>query len=434
MNEHGRDAGTAQIPAMRGAGRGATLPEKALSPLARGRDVVVLAPVSERQLADVVAAVLRRLPRGGKGPLVLFLSADKELAAAALRGLQSFEGPQAVPAVVLSEERAVRREAKDLEARPAAVVATPARLIDHIRRRQVCLSGIRCAVILEGGAQPPPEFRRDVQFIASKLPRRRQTVVVASGLTRESAAATYPLKRPVSIEPADLVPAPAPAPAAAPTRRASKDRQERSAVSTPIATGAASESRSGAAGTQPETHGAAGAAPSGRRPASIPDEKVLAQALETLLKTVRQSEDPDELNRYRQVFKRHVPIFMRSYVAAYLFKRSLDSFVGAPSNTAKLFVSIGKNRQVFAKDIIKLFMDRLGIQRSQIGEVKVLESYSFVDISLDHAQEAISKLSGINFRGRRLSVNLARKKGEGGDSAHGRPLRHHRGGQTPAEQ
>jgi len=33
-----------------------------------------------------------------------------------------------------------------------------------------------------------------------------------------------------------------------------------------------------------------------------------------------------------------------------------------------------------------------------------------MDISLDHASEAITKLSGINFRGRRITVNRARKK------------------------
>lgn len=185
-------------------------------------------------------------------------------------------------------------------------------------------------------------------------------------------------------------------------------------MSTPVKAAITSDSRPGAAPAQPQ----------GRPGAAIPDEKFLAQALETILKTIRQTEDADQLNRYRQVFKRHVPIFMRSYVAAYLFKKSLDNFVAAPSETTKLFVSIGKNRQVYAKDIIKLFMDRLGIQRSQIGEVKVLDSYSFVDIGLDHAQEAISKLSGINFRGRRLSVNLARKRGENGEAA-GRPPRPH---------
>ncbi len=360
--------------------------EKALPPMARGRDVVVLTGFAERQLPGFVAPALLSLAKAGRGPSALLLAADKKLTAAALQSLSAVAGPRPATVVALSEERAVRREAKDLAGRPDVVVATPARLIDHIRRGHVSLTGIRCAVILESAAEPQAEFRRDVQFIGSKLPRRRQTVVMAAGLSRESAASTYPLRRPVFIEPADLEPRPVPVSAK------ENPPQERKRVSNSVAAGAASETR--------------------RSPA-MPDEKVMAQALETILKAISEQENPEELNRYRQIVKRNVPIFMRSYVAAYLFKKSLDGFVAKPTDTTTLFVSIGKNRRVFPKDLIKLFMNRLAIQRSQIGEVKVLDSYSFIDISLDHAQEAISKLSGINFRGRRLTVNLARKKGEG---------------------
>jgi hypothetical protein len=390
--------------------------ETALPPLTRGRDLVVLARVHEQQLPAFLAPAILDLPRPGKGPCVLLLSADRELSAALLRCLRAFAGQRPVTAVALSEERAVRREAKDLEQRPDAVVATPARLIDHIRRSNVGLSGVRFVAIFEGREGPPEGFRRDVQFIASKLPGRRQTVVAAAGLTRESAAATYALRRPVFLEPADLLPRQAPAPVAAPKA--------------PQARGASAQEKPAVSKTAPTP-----AATDAGRGARIPEEKVLAQALETILKTIRQQEDPEELNRYRKVFKQHVPIFMRSYVAAYLFKKGLDGNLSAPSNTTKLFVGIGKNRQVFAKDIIKLFMDRLAIQRSQIGDVKVLESYSFVDISLDHAQEAISKLSGVNFRGRRLTVNLARKRGEGGDPGRRQPQQqqqHEQAGQKQA--
>ena len=301
-----------------GSGEREMLYEKALPLLARGRDVVVLAPVADRQLPGLVAPALLDLPKAGKGPLRPVPVGGQGAAGAALRSLQALNGPRAATTLALSEEHAVRREARDLEERPDAVVATPARLIDHIRRNNICLSAVRCTVILEGGAEPQPEFRRDVQFIASKLPRRRQTVVVAAGLTRESAATIYPLRRPVFVEPADLVsrPAPAPgpagpamAPAGGATRRSPATRQERPAVSnTATAT----------------------AAPEGRRSASIPDEKILGQALETILKTIRQQEDPEELNGYRKVFKKHVPIFMRSYVAAYLFKKGLEGIVTAP--------------------------------------------------------------------------------------------------------
>jgi hypothetical protein len=378
----GRDARTTAARTMLG-GTSEPLAEKALPLLARGRDVVVLARLGDSQLPAVVAPILAALPKSGKGPYALFLSADKELFASAHKALQSLRGPRPVICVALSEEKAVRKEAKDLADRPDVVVSTPARLIDHIRRHQVSLTGVRCAVILETPTESG-EFRRDVQFIYSKLPRRRQTVLLASGLSRDTAAETYVLRRPAYLEPADI--APPPPPPAPPPRQ----RQENRKVSTPA------ESIS-----EPEA----------RRQG--PDDKAIGDALATILTAIRQQENPDELNRFRSILKKHVPIFMRSYVAAYLLKKSLAAHVVGPIDTTTLFVSIGKNRRVFPKDLVKLFMDRLSIDRAQLGDVKVLDSYAFVDISLDHAQEAISKLSGTNFRGRRLTVNVARKKGEG---------------------
>jgi hypothetical protein len=391
MNREETDARGIRLPGVIRADEGDSkdpLLERALAPVARGRDVVVLTGFAQRQLPGFVAPAILDLAKAGKGPSALFLAADKKLTAAVLQSLRELAGPRPALVVELNAERAVRREAKELAERPDVVVAAPERLIDHIRRGHVPLAGVRRAVILESAAERLPEFRRDVQFIVSKLPRRRQTIVLAAGLSRESAASTYPLRRPFFIEPADLEPGPVPVDAKQDTL------QERKRVSNSVAAGAASETRKGP---------------------SMPDEKAMAQALDAILKAIREQENPDELNRYRRVVKRNVPIFMRSYVAAYLFKKSLDGFVAKPADTTTLFVGIGKNRRVFAKDLIKLFMNRLSIERSRIGEVKVLDSYSFIDISLDHAQEAISKLSGINFRGRRLTVNLARKKGEGKD-------------------
>jgi hypothetical protein len=45
-----------------------------------------------------------------------------------------------------------------------------------------------------------------------------------------------------------------------------------------------------------------------------------------------------------------------------------------------------------------------------IKDIKIFENYSFVDVPLDSASKAISKLSGKTLRGRKIMVNLARKK------------------------
>jgi hypothetical protein len=79
---------------------------------------------------------------------------------------------------------------------------------------------------------------------------------------------------------------------------------------------------------------------------------------------------------------------------------------------AQLFVSIGRNRRVFARDLNALFTETLSLAPGDIGGVRVFEKYSFVDIVPARAEEAIAKLSGTELKGRTITVNYAKKKEE----------------------
>jgi hypothetical protein len=148
----------------------------------------------------------------------------------------------------------------------------------------------------------------------------------------------------------------------------------------------------------------------------IPTQKdVFKGTIKNILRIIKEEEDPDELNKYRKIVKQNVPIFLRAYFSAYLFKQLLgkNNLIDEKKNGfTTLFISIGKNRRVFPKDLIQLFTTTLNIKNSDIGDIKILDNYSFLDISIDHASTAITKLSNTNFRGRNLKVNLARKKGK----------------------
>jgi ATP-dependent RNA helicase DeaD len=78
----------------------------------------------------------------------------------------------------------------------------------------------------------------------------------------------------------------------------------------------------------------------------------------------------------------------------------------------QLFVSIGRNRRVYARDLTALFTDTLQLAAGEIGDVRVFEKYSFVDIVPARAGEAITKLSGTELKGRTITVNYAKKKEE----------------------
>jgi hypothetical protein len=84
----------------------------------------------------------------------------------------------------------------------------------------------------------------------------------------------------------------------------------------------------------------------------------------------------------------------------------------AAGEYTQLFVSIGRNRRVYARDLTALFTEKLTLAAGDIGDVRVFEKYSFVDIAPGRAGEAITKLSGSLVKGRTITVNYAKKKEE----------------------
>ncbi len=178
--------------------------------------------------------------------------------------------------------------------------------------------------------------------------------------------------------------------------------------------------------------------------ADVPSEAITA-ALERMVTTVREREDPVELKEYRALFKKHVPFNLRGYVTAYMVKelaragarpdRGADARRGeqrrrsrrepaaaaprarprreaepAAGGLRRLFVSIGRNRRVQPDDLAELISASVAVDRSDLGEIRVLDSYSFVEVPEAIAQDTISALSGTSFKGRRITVDFARAK------------------------
>lgn len=200
-----------------------------------------------------------------------------------------------------------------------------------------------------------------------------------------------------------------------------------------------------------------------RRNGDLDMQKVAAFLKDAVAKV---EADPESLEELKKVFKKNVPLTRRSYVAAYLLKQSAGaifrfnargSFDNAredfrarrdvprvnryenrtervpyaerehseeprdrvprvqidPSLATSVFVSVGRNRRVFPRDLVGLFCSVAGIERERIGEIKVLANYSFVQVYSEDAQKVIDALNGYDYRGRKLAVNLSRQKVDG---------------------
>jgi len=80
-----------------------------------------------------------------------------------------------------------------------------------------------------------------------------------------------------------------------------------------------------------------------------------------------------------------------------------------------LFISIGKNRRLFPREVITLIMSKSSAAREDIGVIRILDNYSFVQVRDTKADEIIETLTGLKFRGRTLTVNYAKPKSADGD-------------------
>ena len=110
------------------------------------------------------------------------------------------------------------------------------------------------------------------------------------------------------------------------------------------------------------------------------------------------------LNKMCQYFSAPMwPAYLLKYYKSKLRKKS-------HSGMESLYMSIGKNRRVFPRDIIGMILDKTDLSREDIGSIKILDNYSFVDINPSKADAVIQALNSMEYRGRTLTVNHAKKK------------------------
>ncbi len=206
------------------------------------------------------------------------------------------------------------------------------------------------------------------------------------------------------------------------------------------------------------------------------NEDQLLEFLRDAVGKIKTEEDPLALNQYRQIFKKAVPFHLRSYFAAYLLKQidsgnnmrvqgplrrserggrggrdqserldrpdrreekqaRADTRAKEPRSeeskrirgenrpeprpslpddvSTTLFVSIGRNRRVYPRDLIGLILQNAEIDRDHIGDIRVLDNYSFVQVLSEDAEKVIATLNEFEYRGRKLAVSYSRKREDG---------------------
>ena len=75
---------------------------------------------------------------------------------------------------------------------------------------------------------------------------------------------------------------------------------------------------------------------------------------------------------------------------------------------AKLFINRGERSGIDEDDIRWALVEGAVVPDEAIGEIRVLERFSFVDLEADHAEQALERLDGTKLKGKQVRVEYAK--------------------------
>jgi RNA recognition motif-containing protein len=166
------------------------------------------------------------------------------------------------------------------------------------------------------------------------------------------------------------------------------------------------------------------------------DKEKAKQVISLVLEKIKTEVDLQTLEEYRKLFKKETSLFNRSLVTAYLLmicdqgkpirlqdyrKKPASSgseedssrpdtqrYPLAEEESTRLFFSVGRSRRVYPREILGIINTKTAVPREDIGAIRILDNYSFVQVRNSAAEKIIEALNGMIFRGRPLTVNYAK--------------------------
>jgi ATP-dependent RNA helicase RhlE len=175
---------------------------EAIPPALAGRDVIACAMTGSGKTAAFLLPIIQRLlerPRGATRALIL--EPTRELAGQVLEDLTDLAvhtpitGASVIGGVGMAPQEHALRSGADL------IIATPGRLLDHMRAPYAKLAGLEYLVLDEADRMLDMGFLPEIRKILRQLPERRQTLLFSATMPAPIVELTRDmLRNPVRIE------------------------------------------------------------------------------------------------------------------------------------------------------------------------------------------------------------------------------------------
>jgi len=164
-----------------------------------GKDIMGIAQTGTgKTLAFGIPMIQRLAQNRGRGLVVL---PTRELAVQVNEALKQLGKPLGLKTAVLIGGENIGRQISQLSLQPHIIIATPGRLIDHLRQHTVGLGQVKILVLDEADRMFDMGFAPQIKSIIQAIPADRQTMLFSATMPQEivSLAKAY-MKLPVRVE------------------------------------------------------------------------------------------------------------------------------------------------------------------------------------------------------------------------------------------
>lgn len=173
--------------------------EKTIPLVMEGKDVIGSSSTGSGKTLAFGAGIIEKI-KHGKGIQALILAPTRELAEQVTKHLRVFSRYYSLVVAEIYGGVSMQPQVQALH-RSEIIVATPGRMLDHMKRGNVNLSSVKFLVLDEADKMLEMGFIEDVQKIINECPKERQTLLFSATISKdiEHIAKRY-MKSPVYVE------------------------------------------------------------------------------------------------------------------------------------------------------------------------------------------------------------------------------------------
>ena len=161
---------------------------KAIPLILEGKDVLAGAQTGTGKTAAFTLPLLQRLNKKSDGPRrirALILTPTRELAAQVHESVRTYGKQRPLRSMEIYGGVSARPQISKIHRGVDVVIATPGRLLDHVRQGNINLSGVEMFILDEADRMLDMGFIRDIKQIIRELPKKRQNLLFSATFSQE---------------------------------------------------------------------------------------------------------------------------------------------------------------------------------------------------------------------------------------------------------